>query len=66
VVPSEIVSLSSLELHSPTDLVDAVKFLELTDKNVVVIASGTDLIPRMRKRQISPSVLLDISPFRTT
>ena len=30
---------------------------------MAVIASGTDLIPRMRKRQISPSVLLDISSF---
>jgi CO/xanthine dehydrogenase FAD-binding subunit len=64
VVPLKITSLSSLELHSPTDLVDAVKFLEFADKSVVVIANGTDLIPRMRKRQIAPSVLLDISSFQ--
>lgn len=56
--------MSSLELHSPTDLVDALKFLEHADKNVAVIASGTDLIPRMRKRQIAPSVLLDISSLQ--
>jgi CO/xanthine dehydrogenase FAD-binding subunit len=41
-----------------------VKFLERAGKNVAVIASGTDLIPRMRKRQIAPSVLLDISSFQ--
>ena len=31
---------------------------------MTVIASGTDLIPRMRKRQIAPSVLVDISSFQ--
>jgi CO/xanthine dehydrogenase FAD-binding subunit len=56
--------LSSLELFSPTDLGDAVRFLENAEGNVTVVASGTDLIPRMRKRQISPSVLLDISSFQ--
>ena len=60
----QIASLSSLELRSPTDLGDAVRFLEHADKNVVVIASGTDLLPRMRKKQIAPSVLLDISSFQ--
>lgn len=60
----QIVSLSSLELYSPTDLGDAVRFLGHADKNVTVIASGTDLIPRMRKRQIAPSMLLDISSFQ--
>jgi len=60
----QIASLSSLELRSPTDLGDAVRFLEHADKNVVVIASGTDLLPRMRKKQIVPSVLLDISSFQ--
>ena len=29
-----------------------------------VVASGTDLIPRMRKRQVTPSLLLDISSFK--
>jgi len=52
-----------LELYSPTDLNDALRFIEHEDKDVAVIASGTDLMPRMRKRQTSPSVLLDISSF---
>lgn len=55
--------MSSLELYSPTDLKDALRYIEQGDKNVAVIASGTDLLPRMRKRQVSPSVLLDISSF---
>jgi carbon-monoxide dehydrogenase medium subunit len=55
--------MSSLELYSPTDLADALRFIEHEDKNVAVIASGTDLLPRMRKREIVPSTLLDISSF---
>jgi CO/xanthine dehydrogenase FAD-binding subunit len=55
--------MSSLELYSPPNLNDALRFIEHGDKNVAVIASGTDLLPRLRKRQISPAVLLDISSF---
>jgi len=55
--------MSSLEFYAPTDLNDALRYIEHGDKNVAVIASGTDLLPRMRKRQASPSVLLDISSF---
>jgi carbon-monoxide dehydrogenase medium subunit len=40
------------------------RFLGRAGKNVTVIASGTDLVPRMRKRQIAPSMLLDISSFQ--
>ena len=55
--------MSSLEIYSPPDLRDALRYIENEDKEVAVIASGTDLLPRMRKRQVSPSVLLDISSF---
>ena len=55
--------MPSLELYSPTDLADALRFIEEGGKGVAVIASGTDLLPRMRRRQASPSVLLDISSF---
>jgi len=53
--------MSALELYSPTDLSEALRFMEHQDGKVAVIASGTDLLPRMRKRQISPTVLVDIS-----
>jgi xanthine dehydrogenase FAD-binding subunit len=55
--------MSSLQLYSPTDLNDALRFLEHDGRNAAVIASGTDLLPRMRRRQISPSILVDISSF---
>jgi len=55
--------LSALELYSPTDLADALRFIEREGKRAAVIASGTDLLPRMRKRQVAPSILLDISSF---
>jgi CO/xanthine dehydrogenase FAD-binding subunit len=55
--------MSSTELYSPPDLKDALQFIEHEDKNVAVIASGTDLLPRIRRRQVAPSILLDISSF---
>jgi CO/xanthine dehydrogenase FAD-binding subunit len=55
--------MSSLELYAPTDLDDALRFIEQGDKDVAVIASGTDLIPRIRRKKASPSILLDISSF---
>ena len=59
----QTVSMSTLELYTPTDLDDALRFLEHDGRNAVVVASGTDLLPRMRRRQISPSILVDISSF---
>jgi carbon-monoxide dehydrogenase medium subunit len=56
--------LASLDLYSPPDLHDALKFIEQHEKGVTVLASGTDLLPRLRKKQLAPSVLLDISPFQ--
>ncbi|MDV3278158.1 MAG: FAD binding domain-containing protein [Nitrososphaerales archaeon] len=53
------------ELYSPPNLHDALKFLEPEDRNVAVLASGTDLLPRIRKRRIAPAVLLDISSFQS-
>jgi len=55
--------LSVLELYSPTDLNDALRFIEHDHRNLAIIASGTDLLPRMRRRQVSPSILVDISSF---
>ena len=55
--------MSSLEIYAPTDLGDALRFIEQGDRDVAVIASGTDLIPRIRRRKASPSILLDISSF---
>jgi CO/xanthine dehydrogenase FAD-binding subunit len=55
--------MSSLELYSPTDLNDALRFMEHDGRNAAVIASGTDLLPRMRRKQVSPLILVDISSF---
>ena len=60
---SQTVVMSTMELYSPTDLNDALRFMERDGRNATVIASGTDLLPRMRRKQISPSVLIDISSF---
>lgn len=55
---------SFLELYSPPNLADALRYIDQGDGGVTVVASGTDLIPRMRKRQIAPTSLLDISSFK--
>jgi CO/xanthine dehydrogenase FAD-binding subunit len=57
----EAARLPHFEFYSPSNLSDALKFRESGGANVTVFASGTDLLPRMRRRQIAPSVLLDIS-----
>jgi CO/xanthine dehydrogenase FAD-binding subunit len=58
---SKASSLSTFEIYSPQDLKEALKFKESEGERAVVMASGTDLLPRMRKRQTSPSVLLSVS-----
>jgi CO/xanthine dehydrogenase FAD-binding subunit len=52
--------LPSFELYSPTSLEDALEFLQ-SSAEASVMASGTDLLPRVRKRQVSPTVILNIS-----
>lgn len=56
--------MSTLELYSPLDLRDALRYIENEDRQVTVIASGTDLLPRMRRMKTAPSTLLDISSFK--
>lgn len=55
--------MSQFELYSPKSLEEAMKFMEAGGEGVAVVASGTDLLPRVKKRQIAPSVLLNISSF---
>jgi CO/xanthine dehydrogenase FAD-binding subunit len=52
------------ELYSPVDLGDALRYIESEERHATVIASGTDLLPRMRRMKIAPSMLLDISSFK--
>lgn len=57
--------MPGFELYSPTDLRDALRFKESEGKGAAVLANGTDLVPRIRRRQIAPSVLLDISSLQS-
>lgn len=56
--------MSSLELYSPPNLAEALRLLDSRGEAMTIIASGSDLIPRMRKKQVAPSALLDISSFK--
>ena len=55
--------MSAFDIYCPQDLNEALKFKEEEGERAVVMASGTDLLPRMRKRQTAPAVLLSISAF---
>lgn len=56
--------MPSFELYSPTDLKDALRFKESEGRDAAILASGTDILPRIRRRQVAPSVLLDISSLQ--
>ncbi len=53
--------MPSFDLYVPTDLRDALSYLGEYGESTPIIARGTDLLPRLRRRQMSPTVLLDIS-----
>jgi carbon-monoxide dehydrogenase medium subunit len=61
---SEAARLPPFDLYAPQNLSDALKFIESGGASVTVVASGTDLLPRLRRRQIAPSLLMDISFLR--
>ena len=51
----------SFDLYVPTDLRDALKFLESNGGHTAILARGTDLLPRIRRRLAWAPTLLDIS-----
>jgi len=52
------------DLYSPRNLREALKFMESEREGLAVLANGTDLLPRINRRQIAPSVLLDIASLQ--
>ena len=53
--------MPQFDFYLPSDLKDALQLKESGGEGVVVVASGTDLMPRMRKGQVSPQILMSIS-----
>jgi CO/xanthine dehydrogenase FAD-binding subunit len=53
--------LPGYDIYVPTDLHDALSYLGDYGETTSVIARGTDLLPRLRRRQASAVNLLDIS-----
>jgi CO/xanthine dehydrogenase FAD-binding subunit len=53
--------MPEFDMYVPRDLRDALKFLEEEGKRTTILAGGTDLVPRLKRRQVVPQVLLDIS-----
>ena len=53
--------MPAYDLYIPTDLPDALSYLDDYGETTSVIARGTDLLPRIRRRQFPAVNLLDIS-----
>lgn len=49
------------DIYVPTDLRDALSYLDDLGEATSIIARGTDLLPRLRRRRASVATLLDIS-----
>lgn len=52
------------ELYSPQSLRRALEFMKSRGKGAAVLAGGTDLLPRIRRRQIAPRALLNIASLQ--
>ncbi len=53
--------MKAYDIYVPTDLADALGYLEDYGETTYILAKGTDLLPRLRRRQFSAVNLLDIS-----
>lgn len=51
----------TFNIYLPESLNDALKFLSKEGKRTMPISGGTDLLPRMRRGEVSAEVLLDLS-----
>lgn len=49
------------DLYVPEDLADLLEYLDAHQTEVQLIANGSDLINRIRRRQVNPKVLVDLS-----
>ena len=53
--------LPAFEYLTPESLDDAVRLLADSDRWVAIVGGGTDLFPKMKRRQLTPDVLVSLS-----
>jgi 4-hydroxybenzoyl-CoA reductase subunit beta len=58
------VHLHTFEYVSPLTLDEAAALLSESGKNVVIVGGGTDLVPKMKRRQTLPSTLVSLAEIR--
>jgi aerobic carbon-monoxide dehydrogenase medium subunit len=56
--------LPKFDLYSPPTLAEALDFLKKNGESSAILAGGTDLIPRLRGRDIRPKYVVDISNLK--
>ncbi|MCS6936962.1 MAG: FAD binding domain-containing protein [Candidatus Bipolaricaulota bacterium] len=52
--------LPPFEYHAPTTLGQALKILEQSGPSALVVAGGTDIYPKMKRRQFQPKTLISL------
>lgn len=53
--------MAGFDIYVPTSLADALSYMEEFGEGTTVLARGTDLVPRLKRRQVTASNLLDLS-----
>ncbi len=56
--------LPDFEIYSPSSLRDLLEYLHGEGRDATIIANGTDLLPRIRRGELRPRRLVDISGVR--
>ncbi|NOX21917.1 MAG: 4-hydroxybenzoyl-CoA reductase [Actinobacteria bacterium] len=55
------IRLPAFDYLTPETLEDAAQLLADPERSVVVVGGGTDVVPKMKRRQITPEVLVSLS-----
>ena len=53
--------LPTFDYLTPATLDDAVRLLADPDRPVTIVGGGTDLFPKMKRRQLAPTTLMSLS-----
>jgi CO/xanthine dehydrogenase FAD-binding subunit len=59
-----ILMLPKFDLYSPSNLKEALSLLQEKGEGSAILAGGTDLIPRIRARELRPKYVVDISSLK--
>ncbi|GBE25875.1 MAG TPA: 4-hydroxybenzoyl-CoA reductase [Actinobacteria bacterium] len=59
------IRLPAFDYLTPETLEDAAAALADPDRSVIIVAGGTDVVPKMKRRQMTPEVLVSLSKIES-